>query len=213
MAEDTPDRGKAKDGEAKPARRKLPPIFTKLTFEGMLLVFVPFIIFVVFFLYMMGLVPPRAAVIQVSAGDLQAAGVGQLAQVTPAEAPAGGQAEATAPSEASQMGPDITPALVDSALAGQLPAEGPAAPDSAVAREARADSVVTAMAEEKGKRLKQIAKVYEQMTPASVAAIVANMPETEAVGILSRMTPRGAAKILSTLDPEKAARFSLELAQ
>jgi flagellar motility protein MotE (MotC chaperone) len=82
-----------------------------------------------------------------------------------------------------------------------------------VVRQARADSVTVALAEEKAKRMKQIAKVYEQMTPASVAAIVANMPETDAVAILSRMTPRGAAKILSVLDPEKAARFSLELAQ
>jgi hypothetical protein len=221
MPDKTPDDGRPKDGKAddKKAKRaglKLPPIVTRLTFEGMLLVFVPFIVFVMVFLYTMGLVPPRAAVIQVSAATVQAAGVGGVAggsAEVASPAVAGGERKAAQAEQVeAPAGPDITPALVDSALAGDLPVEGAQA-DSSITRQARADSVTVALAEERAKRMKQIAKVYEQMTPSSVAAIVANMPETDAVEILSRMTPRGAAKILSVLDPEKAARFSLELAQ
>jgi hypothetical protein len=211
-----PKAGKAGDAKPKRAGFKLPPIVTKLTLEGMLLVFVPFIVFVMVFLYTMGLVPPRAAVIQVSAADVQAAGVGVAvpgqAEVAPSGAVEAGPETARADAVRAPEGPDITPALVDSALAGDLPA-GEARADSTVTRQARADSVTVALAEERAKRMKQIAKVYEQMAPSSVAAIVANMPESDAVEILSRMTPRGAAKILSVLDPEKAARFSLELAQ
>jgi hypothetical protein len=213
MADQTPDDAKTKDAKAKPAGKKLPPLFTKLTFEGILLVFVPFVIFLVVFLYAMGLVPPGAAVIQVPVQDLQAAGStgGMPAQSgAPEESRT---AAGTGVVAGTPAAPEITPALVDSALTGKLPTAEQAQGDSIAPKRAAIDSIAVALVQERGKRMKQIAKVYEQMNAASVAAIVTNMPESDAVEILSKMTPRGAAKVLSVLDPEKAARFSLELAQ
>ncbi|HVP57716.1 MAG TPA: hypothetical protein VMU02_06425 [bacterium] len=213
MADRTPDDAKAQEAQAPAAGRKLPPIFTKLTFEGILLVFVPFVVFVMVFLYAMGLVPPRAAVIQVPPEDVQAA---RLASgVATGAAQSGTQSAAGVPAEAAQgpAAPAITPALVDSALTGKLPVPQRAAADSVAPRKAALDSIAVAVAQERGKRMKQIAKVYEQMDAASVAAIVSNMPEGDAVEILSKMTPRSAAKVLAVLGPEKAAKFSLQLAQ
>ena len=205
-----------KDGKAKPAPLKLPPVFTKLTFEGILLVFVPFVAFLLVFLYTMGLVPPRAAVIEIPVTGVQVAGMAPVAtsgEATRAEASTGPAVETPGREAAPEPSPDITPAVVDSALAGDLPTGEGASADTTLASQARADSLTMALAQERTKRMKQIAKVYEQMNPASVAAIVSNMPQTDAVAILSLMTPRGAAKILSVLDPEKAATFTLELAQ
>jgi flagellar motility protein MotE (MotC chaperone) len=66
---------------------------------------------------------------------------------------------------------------------------------------------------ERMERIKQLAKVYEQMNASSVAAIVTNMREDDAVDILSNMKPRNAAKVLASLDPEKAAKLSLRLTE
>jgi len=212
MAEKTPDDAKTKDAQVKPAGRKLPPVFTKLTFEGILLVFVPFVVFLGVFLYAMGLVPPRAAVIQVPVQDLQAAGLAGGISAQSAAREEGRTAAGTGAAVERPAAPEITPALVDSALTGKLPTAA-AQTDSIAPTRAAIDSIAVALAQERGKRMKQIAKVYEQMNASSVAAIVANMPESDAVEILSKMTPRGAAKVLSVLDPEKAAKFSLELAR
>ena len=213
MAEPTPDRAKTRDAQAKPAGKKLPPVFTKLTFEGILLVFVPFVVFLVVFLYAMGLVPPGAAVIQVAVQDLDTAGSTGAAVAHSAAREEGGLAAGTGVAAEAPPAPEITPALVDSALTGTLPVAERVQADSTVEQRAAIDSIAVALAEERGKRMKQIAKVYEQMNASSVAAIVTIMPESDAVEILSKMTPRGAAKVLSVLDPEKAAKFSLELAQ
>jgi hypothetical protein len=213
MADQTPDDARTKDAKAKPAGRKLPPILTKLTFEGILLVFVPFVVFLVVFLYAMGLVPPGAAVIQVPVQDIQVAGSAGAAAAHSAARDEVGLAAGTGVAVETPAAPEITPALIDSALAGKLPPADEARADSIAPRRAAIDSIAVAAAQERGKRMKQIAKVYEQMNASSVAAIVANMPESDAVEILSKMTPRGAAKVLSVLDPEKAAKFSLELAQ
>jgi Na+-transporting methylmalonyl-CoA/oxaloacetate decarboxylase gamma subunit len=212
MAEKTPDDAKTKDAQAKPAGRKLPPVFTKLTFEGILLVFVPFVVFLVVFLYAMGLVPPRAAVIQVPVQDLRVAGSAGGISAQSAAREEGRTAAGTGAVAERPAAPEITPALVDSALTGKLPTAA-AQTDSIAPKRAAIDSIAVALVQERGKRMKQIAKVYEQMNASSVAAIVANMPQSDAVEILSKMTPRGAAKVLSVLDPEKAAKFSLELAQ
>ena len=66
---------------------------------------------------------------------------------------------------------------------------------------------------ERMERIKQLAKVYEQMNASSVAAIVGTMNEEDAVDILANMKPRNAAKVLASLAPEKAATLSLRLTE
>jgi hypothetical protein len=66
--------------------------------------------------------------------------------------------------------------------------------------------------EERASRIKQIAKVYDQMNASSVAAIVKSMSDKDAVEILSMMNPRNAARVLAALEPDKAATLSLMLA-
>ena len=66
---------------------------------------------------------------------------------------------------------------------------------------------------ERLERIKQLAKVYEQMNASSVTAIISNMREDDAVAILSNMKPRSAAKVLAYLEPETAADLSLRLTE
>jgi flagellar motility protein MotE (MotC chaperone) len=67
--------------------------------------------------------------------------------------------------------------------------------------------------EERLNRVKQIAKVYDQMNASSVAAIVKSMSDKDAVEILSMMNPRNSARVLAALEPDKAARLSLMLTE
>jgi hypothetical protein len=94
--------------------------------------------------------------------------------------------------------------------ANELPSGEVAAEDDATAT---VPQEITEASAERLERIKQLAKVYEQMNATSVAAIVTNMREQDAVDILSNMKPRNAAKVLASLEPERAATLSLRLTE
>jgi flagellar motility protein MotE (MotC chaperone) len=220
----------AKAGEAKAKKKLKLPAIPKLPLDMILLVAVPFIAFVVIFLYVMGYVPAKPVVLNVSV-------VSPAPQVEPEEAGAGEEAageaeaaadssEAAAPEAATAVAPrriaagaaaKAAPVAKDGGLTSQAPSDTSfsierLARELGAAQAPAADLKSDAEAEAaKTKKIKQMAKVYEQMTATSVAAIVDNLPQDEAVKILSVMTPRSAAKVLAALGPEKAADMSLML--
>ena len=60
----------------------------------------------------------------------------------------------------------------------------------------------------KGKRKKEIAKIYESMDPKAAAKILANLSEDEVLEIILNMKRRQAAKILAELNARKAAKIT-----
>ena len=201
---------------------------SKVPLDAVLLVVAPFVTFVLLFMYVMGLLPPRPMTVKV-------VGAAPMEQVQP---PTAGAPEATAPAPRVEaagdlvsdadvaIGPeDITtvlPTPADSmtsdaggASGGEPVAEGPA-PEAVVPEEAGGDasrSEVAEVDEDRMERIKRLAKVYEQMNASSVAAIVTTMDDDDAVDILSNMKPRNAAKVLASLEPETAAKLSLRLTE
>ena len=179
------------------------PASLKGMMDGLIIVLTPFVIFMVLFLYVMGLIPPQPVIIEITgeaaAGPdtvfvVEGAGAGENFHGPPG------------PTEGPATG-----ATLEGAQGGALESEGApseiAEPETVYVQPAAGDEA----AEVRAKRIKQLAKVYERMTASSVASIVGNMSSHEAVEILSQMNPRNAAKVLATLDPEKAAEFSLLL--
>jgi hypothetical protein len=186
---------------------------SKIPLDAMLLVLVPFAVFVLIFMYFTGLLPPEKLDVE-------------LVSATPSEEI---ETPAPEPVEPTVKPPEPTRVVVDTAEVSESPDTSSVAPvtegvpeGEAMLQEegededipvwvAEADSAMSI--EEKMKKVKQLAKVYEQMNAASVAAIVNNMDDDEAVGILSNMKPRSAAKVLASLDPEKAAVISRRLTE
>jgi hypothetical protein len=190
----------------------LPPLPINL----IVLVAVPFLVFVAIFLYAMGYFPGKPAVFNISVVTPD----GKPAEAFAAE----GQPAATDSSTVVEGGAQGETDAMAAGAAGST--AGPASSAEAdtaytVERLARelglGDSLATApqppalTEAEKTKKIKQMAKVYEQMPAASVAAIIENLPEDEAVKILAVMTPRSAAKVMGALGAEKAAVMSLML--
>ncbi len=198
---------------------------SKIPLDGVLLVVVPFMTFVVLFMYVMGLLPPRPMTVRV-------VGATTMDRV---EAPVAGTMEAAAPVMPPETGRELAPGTEDRSgpeVMRPLPPESAenvvadaggvesstqgSAPESAVTDqgvEAAPSTEVAGVDEERMERIKQLAKVYEQMNASSVAAIVANMHEDDAVDILSNMKARNAAKVLASLEPETAAKLSLRLTE
>jgi cytoskeletal protein RodZ len=208
---------KADAGKGQPQKRKLSLALPKLPLDMIVLVAIPFIAFVVIFLYAMGYIPAKPVVLTLSvvnpvSYDSQAQSEGPENLSPPATADT-----ASVATESSEV-----PTEEGLAASRATSASGTAA-DTAFSIEqlanelGLADSMMTlarpdTLSEpEKAKKVKQMAKVYEQMNASSVAAIVDKLPEDEAVRILSVMTPRSAAKVLAALGPEKAADMSLIL--
>jgi hypothetical protein len=180
------------------------PASLKGMMDGLIIVLTPFVIFVVLFLYVMGLIPPQPVIIELT-GEA-AAGPDTVYIVEGAGA---GQDFHGPPGPAAESG---TGATAEGARVTALESEAApieiAEPETVYVEPATAGDEA---AEVRAKRIKQLAKVYERMNASSVASIVGNMSSHEAVEILSQMNPRNAAKVLATLDPEKAAEFSLLL--
>ncbi|RMF54744.1 MAG: hypothetical protein D6748_16045 [Calditrichaeota bacterium] len=63
------------------------------------------------------------------------------------------------------------------------------------------------------KRTKEMARIYENMTPQEAAAIISNLNDDVAISVISKMKKRKAAKILEALDPVQAVRLSELMAQ
>ena len=210
----------ADTGERQPEKRKISLKLPKLPLDMIVLIGIPFVAFVVIFLYAMGYIPAKPVVLSVSvvnplsgqsgpqsgvpeglpaAAAESASVVTEQYDVTAGEGVAEGQAEGQA---TSASGAVADTALSIERLAGEL-----GLADS-LRMKSEPDSLADA---EKAKKFKQMAKVYEQMNATSAAAIVDKLPGDEAVRILSVMTPRTAAKILAALGPEKAADMSLML--
>lgn len=200
---------------------------SKVPLDAVLLVVAPFVTFLVLFMYVMGLLPPRPMTVRV---------VG-AAPMEEAEKPAvSGREEAVLPSSVGAVdnpmrGGDVRdqagiaplpPEPLDnipvdadgSALPEQIGAEAASeAPATEEGAEDEPSAGAGAVDEDRMERIKQLAKVYEQMNASSVAAIVTTMNEDDAVDILSNMKPRNAAKVLASLAPEKAATLSLRLTE
>jgi len=201
---------------------------SKVPLDAVLLVVAPFITFVLLFMYVMGLLPPRPMTVKVvGAAPMEEAQ--EPVASTDMEPP-----PAVTPVDASDQAPDVTvgttpadlapvlsesPEVASADAGGPVPAEQPAEevasePSPAVdTGDAEVAEESAGTDEERAERIQRLAKVYEQMNASSVAAIVTNMREDDAVDILSSMKPRNAAKVLASLDPEKAAKLSLRLTE
>jgi flagellar motility protein MotE (MotC chaperone) len=58
------------------------------------------------------------------------------------------------------------------------------------------------------KRIKELGKIYEKMTPDKAAFALANMDERLATNLLANMKAKSAAKILNVLDRKKTSELS-----
>ena len=58
------------------------------------------------------------------------------------------------------------------------------------------------------KRIKELGKIYEKMTPDKAAFALANMDDKLATDLLATMKAKSAAKILNVLDRKKASELS-----
>jgi hypothetical protein len=172
----------------------------KVPLDVILIVVVPFTGFLVLFMYLAGLIPAQPIVVEIPAGavvrQLGEEAAGETARAPVAEAP-----PAAAPPAEGETTQPVNEPLQETVE--QVPASVAEKP-----------LIVTdPIDEERAKRVKQIAKVYDQMNATSVAAIVKSMSDKDAVEILAMMNPRNAARVLAALDPDKAATFSLMLTE
>lgn len=201
---------------------------SKVPLDAVLLVIAPFVTFVLLFMYVMGLLPPRPMTVKV-------VGAAPMEQV---QAPAPGAPEASTPTQHVEATGDILSdaevgkspqdmaAVLPEPADGVTADAGGASGVESVAEESAPEAAVAAeevegvspmqtddVDEDRLESIKRLAKVYEQMNASSVAAIVTNMNEEDAVDILANMKPRSAAKVLASLEPETAAKLSLRLTE
>jgi hypothetical protein len=190
---------------------------SKLPMDGIILVVVPFVAFLILFLYVMGLVPPGAVTVQVIAEEtstepevVSVPGRGGIAQAVES----GGTYPATdsTAAEPNLSAPQSAEVATDSAGAGSE-AAAVALPMTAEPQSVATGQDGTVSEDDQDEKMRQLARVYEQMKASSVAAILQTMSDAEAIGILSNMKPRSAAKVLASLDPERAASISMRLTQ
>jgi hypothetical protein len=179
----------------------------KVPIDVILIVVGPFVGFLILFLYLAGLIPAQPIIVEIpdnAAVRQMGDDAGEAsAQAVTAEATRVGAFEPVAPTvkpEPRDVGEE-SEALLETVE--QVPSRAAATKPLVVENP---------IDEERAKRVKQIAKVYDQMNAGSVAAIVKSMRDKDAVEILSMMNPRNAARVLAALDPDKAARLSLMLA-
>jgi hypothetical protein len=207
------DKDQPADRDGEPKSKGLLSIGSKVPMDGILLVVVPFVAFVLLFLYAMGYLPADPVVILVEgakAAEEQASDtVAQAVETEPAEEPAQvAEKEDAGPEETGIAGPTEVPEVTGGSVPGPA-AGGPQ--DQTAAGGGAGEHAATEL--ERTKKVKQLAKVYEQMNAASVAAIVTSLSDADAIAILSEMKPRNAAKVLASLEPERAAALSLGLAE
>ena len=201
---------------------------SKVPLDAVLLVVVPFVTFVLLFMYVMGLLPPRPMTVRV-------VGATPMEQV---QAPVAGVPEATVPTsevEPTQdlisgtgagRGPEDMAAMLPKPADNMTANAGGTSGVESAGEESASEAALTtkegedvspvetdAVDEDRLEKIKRLAKVYEQMNASSVAAIVTSMNEDDAVDILSTMKPRNAAKVLASLEPETAAKLSLRLTE
>lgn len=67
--------------------------------------------------------------------------------------------------------------------------------------------------EEQLKRVRELAKMYEKMDPATAAEVLVTLDQDLAIGILGGIKSKTAGKILGNMDKEHAARLSRSYAQ
>ncbi len=204
----------------KPEGKKL-GITSKLPIDAILLVAIPFVVFVVLFLHVMGFLPPQPLRVNVIVPDVKA---GESTQTGALQKPEG---EALPESGQEQVSTNTGQTDNEALRTGQLEGSEEVASSEPISEvkqsqpEPQTDLVqeqnlkkdvgneATANDDaEREAKLKQLAKVYEQMKASSVAAIVTNMSDEEAIEVLANMKPRNAAKVLAALDPERAAKLS-----
>jgi hypothetical protein len=193
---------------------------SKVPLDAVLLVVVPFVTFVLLFMYVMGLLPPRPMTVKV-VGAATIAEAEEPAAVPPQAVEIAAEPPAYSGSEEQIDVIPLLPELIDTVAveAGGMDDAGPEqagptdVPGVEDTRDESSSSDDAENGEERTERIKQLAKVYEQMNASSVAAIVTTMDEDDAVDILSNMKPRNAAKVLASLEPEKAAKISLRLTE
>jgi hypothetical protein len=193
---------------------------SKFPLDAIIIVVVPFLVFVFLFLHVMGFLPPQPLRVKVIVPESQASETESKGNPEEARNPE----EAYNPQQASVLGAGVTqpaaskpseqvaidaqgqkPEVDQGGNAGQPPQQAISSKDL----EAEASGNAGGSGDmENEARLKQMAKVYEQMKPASVAAIMSTMSDSEATEILKRMKARDAAKILALMEPERAARLS-----
>lgn len=58
------------------------------------------------------------------------------------------------------------------------------------------------------KMTKEMAQIYENMTPQEAALIISNLDEEVAVRVIAKMKKRQAAKVLAAMEPFKAVQLS-----
>jgi|GEM_PF-2558588 len=178
----------------------------KVPLDVILIVVVPFAGFLVLFMYLAGLIPAQPIVVEIPGdavvrqlSDGNSEGQAQAAPAEPAPQPAAEQ-PAPPPEEPEQDESESEP-LKDTVEE---------VPPSVAGKPLVIKDPIDA---ERLQRVKQIAKVYDQMNASSVAAIVKSMSDKDAVEILSMMNPRNSARVLAALEPDKAARLSLMLTE
>jgi hypothetical protein len=197
------------EGGKKPGRK----LFSgggKFPTDAVLLVVVPFVSFMLLFMYAMGLIPPRPPHVQlVDALPVEEKEEAvtepdeRLAPRLPEPTPGQQEPEDVQSRVSSEGTTEAVEVLADEG------GEAGGVTSQEVAGFASADTTMTD--EERLMRIKQLAKVYEQMNATSVAAIVTAMEDRDAVGILANMKPRNAAKVLASLEPQRAAALSVML--
>lgn len=177
----------------------------KVPLDVILIVVVPFTGFLVLFMYLAGLIPAQPIVVEIPR-DAVVRQLGEeageaTAQVPVADAPTQAAQQAAPPPAESGTTQPVNEPLQETVE--QVP---PSVAEKPLI-------VKDPIDEERASRIKQIAKVYDQMNASSVAAIVKSMSDKDSVEILSMMNPRNAARVLAALDPEKAATLSLMLTE
>jgi hypothetical protein len=199
---------------------------SKVPLDVVLLVVVPFVTFVLLFMYVMGLLPPRPMTVKVVGAapmeQVETPPVQTPAVTTPAPRPeTSGDAIADAGAGDLMEAGEVAPATADSmtldasgaGTAARVDAENASGVPEDEGDEVPAETEIAEVDRDRIERIKQLAKVYEQMNASSVAAIVTNMSDDDAVDILANMKARNAAKVLASLEPEKAAKLSLRLTE
>lgn len=66
--------------------------------------------------------------------------------------------------------------------------------------------------EEQLKKVRELAKMYEKMDPASAAEVLTSLDDDLAIGILGGIKSKTAGKILGNMDKDQAARLSKDYA-
>ena len=182
----------------------------KVPIDVILIVVAPFVGFLVLFMYLAGLIPAQPIVVEIpenaTVRQLGEGRAGETIETAVAQAPPTAVQETVTPA----VEPEVEP-VPEKEESGRLQETvDQVEPGSAATRPLIVKDPID---EERAKRVKQIAKVYDQMNASSVAAIVKSMSDKDAVEILSMMNPRNAARVLAALEPDKAARLSLMLAE